>query len=214
MKRLDGSSGGIQVLDGLGGAIFPSSGTTLVHDLFNSAAIGTLLPSETPAIGPIPQTVSGFVDFEIGSGGTAVVSSGTSCADVYAGLGQSDCSINAFTTFASDSDLGFILRWVDDNNYWYCCYDAVAQQVIVNEILAGNLTEQAVTGVSGHTSGSYAFSAQASGTAISVNLDSGAGTASFNSTDMQTGQGFGLGAGFFGTPSSSDNFGPLIVTHP
>ena len=188
--------------------------TTLVKDNYNTAANGTVLSGETPATGPSPSNPFVGAEFVISSG-TANVST-TFPVDIYAALGQSDVSLSSVVHWNGDCDMTYVLRYQDTNNYWTASYDPGSQTLYLIETFGGSSTTRATSVASGHTSGSYSFTAQTSGTILSANLDAGAATVSYSSSDLQSAQSFGVAASFnFGSGGSSgDNFGPLTITHP
>jgi hypothetical protein len=214
MLWLEGTSGGAQVLAGLGVAMFGSGTPPLVLDHYNTAANGTPLTSETPAIGPVPSGVG--VDFTIQSGTAQVVTANGVAFNWYDSLGQHDCTSSAFLTFGSGGDLGFIMRTsaVDISLYWYVAVDPGSQQLEIWENSDTSFTQMASVGVGPVSGSGFAVSAATSGTTISGNFNSGQATVSFNSSDYQNNQGFGIAAGIITSGTSADNFGTLTITHP
>jgi hypothetical protein len=204
-------------LASLGAGKKTSGTTTLVHDAFNTAANGTVLSGETPTTGPTPHPVfnpDGTGEFFI-LNGTADPGGNQFPCDIYQSLGQSDVTMTSFAHWNGDCDLTFILRFQDVNNYWSASYDPGSETLYLIETLAASNTTRATSVASGHTSGSYTFSSQTSGTTLSANMDSGAATVSYSSSDLQSAQSFGIAAAFnFGAASGGDAFGPLIITHP
>ncbi len=192
-----------------------ASNSILVHDLFNSAANGTALSGETPAVGPTPANGNAQGELIINNG-TATVPNASAGSDLYESLGQSDVSMSSFCTWSGACDLTWILRWVDASDYWTASYDPGSQTLYLIEITPSNNITRATSVASGHTSGSYSFKAQTSGTTISANLDTGAAVVSYTSSDYQSATSFGIAISWnFGSGgSSSDNFGPLTITHP
>jgi hypothetical protein len=203
-------------LTSLGVGAKTGSATTLVHDLFNSAANGTNLSAETPAVGPSPHpefNPDGTLEFQIQSG-TANATNAGGASDIYLALGQSDVTMNSFATWGSGADLTYIVRFQDISNYWQVTVSPGDQTMYLIETLGGAPTTRATANV-GPVSGGYNFKAQTSGTSISGDWNAGAGVVSFTSSDPQSAQAFGIGAALFaGVSTSADNFGPLTITHP
>ena len=190
-----------------------SGATVLVQDNFNTAAAGTVLPSETPAVGPSPVTVTGMSDLKIVAGSKAGPNAAaTSCADVYLTT-QSDVTVTVNNiTFDPADDAGIIGRYQDASNFWYINYDRNLGDFLITEKGGGSNVVRASASV---TISSDKLTAQFSGTSISGSMQAAGANLSYTSSDFQTAKSFGIGCGVTeGASASDETFSGFKVTNP
>jgi hypothetical protein len=174
-----------------------SQSKVLVQDLFNTAAAGTLLSAETPAIGPAPAAGIGagneLVIFSTANQQATPAAGKTKVMDVYTpASGSPNCTASSLITFNAFCDVGLVCRYQDSNNYWYLCQDRNAGLLKIVEVQGGVFTTKASAAVS---TASDTLVASCSGNGLTATLVGANVTVSFSSADFDTMTAFGMAAG-------------------
>ena len=189
--------------------------TTLVRDNFNTAAVGTVLSSETPAIGPKP-TNTGDSEFVIqGPGRATPASAATTVMDIYASLSSANVTVTCVIfSIGASNDTGVVGRYQDLSNYWYCHYDNNLAWLAITEHSGGSNTVRASTSV---VSSGDTLKVVFSGNNITATLVNAAINASYTSSDFASNTSFGIGSGIIeGAAANGTDLinSPLTVTTP
>jgi hypothetical protein len=128
---------------------------------------------------------------------------------------QSNVTAQVVITFPSGgNDIGLILRYQDDSNYWGAVLDTNAGSLEVYELVAGSFTLRASSNPSININTPYTLKAVCSGNTITATLNGGNQSQYTSASDFNNASYFGIEAGELDANPQNELFDNFQVTQP